>query len=243
MLCLPSCFYLMTKKSEIVPYFALTVFFLVSVAFTLSNFAQMMCVLFVPILTIITLKRIKRTKRSLLFSLVLGLYALAIICLLLLVHDKTSFVNELVAFFSDSGRSKLFSKALGLFIENPIFGTGMGNFPHIYPYDIRTNYHSSIIHPLATMGIVGLIAWLYYFVARVRVFTRDKSDFSFFMFIAFTLYQAYSLIDTGEYAFTTIYAVALVLVVEFSSNQRETELLPLYRDKKNLLCPSFFSFL
>lgn len=243
LICLPACFYLMIRSNVIVPNFLFAVFFLVIIFFTESNIGQGASLLFFPVLTIIALKRIRNNKKTLLFILLITLYVALLAIFMFYIMRRDTFMKELAIFLSDSGRSKIYQKAIAVFLENPIFGAGIGKFPKMHPFDGRTNYHSSILHPLATMGVFGLLVWLYYLFARIRIFTKRNDSFTLCMFISFILYEAYSLVDCGEYAFTLIYLIAIVLVVELSLKLPDEQTLPLYNDKKNKICKSFFSFL
>ena len=82
----------------------------------------------------------------------------------------------------DSGRIKLFKEAWELFKAHPIFGVGKGYVGTGTPTNEIGIYwfHSTFFQVIASMGIVGLMAYVYYYWARLKIlFSNIKNSFNF----------------------------------------------------------------
>ena len=133
--------------------------------------------------------------------------------------------------FSDNGRIELFNEGWQLFLQYPFFGVGIGYAPPdatgvnaLLAY----NFHSTFFHVVATMGIVGLITFTYYFIARYQILTKKNTAFNLFSFMAFTFMESYGFVDTCEFnIMPLIFVVTFLLIVVELENQKEREILPL----------------
>ncbi len=83
---------------------------------------------------------------------------------------------------SVSTRIILWDKAWQVFQQSPIFGVGIRHFPHlVIPEALQQGHlaldhaHSNYLHILATMGIVGICAYLYLWFSALKVaYTEQK---------------------------------------------------------------------
>ena len=129
----------------------------------------------------------------------------------------------------DSGRTNLYSDAWRIFNEHPVFGAGFGYF-NDFVYSPASssqlrlfNFHSTLFQVIGSMGLFGLIVYVYYFWARISVFTKYNNTFNLFAFFAFLLYSSYGFIDTVEFStIPGVLAVTMItLMTEFSNTQEK----------------------
>ncbi len=81
-------------------------------------------------------------------------------------------------------RLKVYLIALSKFLTSPLYGIGPRFFPHIYFPQIFVPYHESYLHHahsnylqiLATLGIIGLIVYLWLMFSIFKTCFRQKTD-------------------------------------------------------------------
>lgn len=119
----------------------------------------------------------------------------------------------------NSIRLKLIERGIRDFKDNPVFGQGlayMGNRDiHHSAKHTLCWYHCSLIQVPASMGIVGIIAYIYLNVLRVRTFIRNRSFLSLILFISFIGIEMMSLVNPGIFVpfpyllYITIYFIVM----------------------------------
>ena len=129
---------------------------------------------------------------------------------------------------SGSGRFDLFAEAAWLFSKYPFLGAGLGyvNPDKLYGVDSLHvyNFRSTLFQVGATMGIVGLLAYTYYFVERFNLFRNKKSVFNLFALIAFIVFEVYGMIDACEFTIMPqMLILTIMLVVVEKTNKRGNE--------------------
>ncbi|MBQ8426325.1 MAG: O-antigen ligase family protein, partial [Clostridia bacterium] len=135
-------------------------------------------------------------------------------------------------FFSDSSRTKLYEEALNLFAKYPLFGSGLGYVESdtVSALSISLyNFHSVFFHVLATMGIVGIVAYIFYYIARFKILMKNYNCFSLFATIAFLMFECYAFIDTAEFNVIPLMSTVTVFItiVELTNKKSNDEPLPL----------------
>ncbi len=120
-----------------------------------------------------------------------------------------------------SGRDKLYQEAIDVFMENPIFGAGVGFDGDYYRQETMPMYwfHSTLFQIIGSTGILGIIAYVWYYVARYRVMVRKHCSFSAFMLIGMLGFEGYSMIDTGTFVPLPIMFIVILmtLVIELDN--------------------------
>ncbi len=221
LLAMPANFYLMIKNQNVPVHFFLTVIFVVACLLTKSDASLALLCLFTCLLTIFSIKRLSK-QNAILLLLLMGVCIIGVIVLFIVL----SFVSPstLDTFFfnllSPSKRHILYESAIENFLKAPIFGGSLG-LPTILGTN-GNNFHSLILHILATLGIFGLIAYAYNFIIRIKIFTTKTDSFNEFMLVAFIMYELYAFIDTGEFVMLMIFMVALILFVEIGNTLPRT---------------------
>jgi O-antigen ligase len=99
----------------------------------------------------------------------------AVFCLITgyLIIRKFELLAPLLDYFrtlnlDPSGREEIFQTGMALFREHWLFGAGSySGMTYLAPYDLYT-YHNYWIHTLATTGVIGLIAFVYYLIMILK---------------------------------------------------------------------------
>jgi O-antigen ligase len=114
----------------------------------------------------------------------------------------------------DAGRIELWTAAWQMFLADPISGVGPGTFPDVRPTTaisganlaVLTTSHNSVLHVLAEMGVLGLIAgtWLLLAVGRLaygalrglRAQARDDRSLVIAAIASLVAAGVHSIVDT-----------------------------------------------
>lgn len=237
LLSIAACWYMITQVKNILPFFFILALLHLGVLLTYSDGSTGICLIFAPILAFFTYRKLdkyhRRTYIKILFVVILTLLVAAIITIVYYGFD--SLLLTLKPHFSDSSRTKLYQEALDLFAQYPVFGAGLG---YKQPEDLAIflyNFHSVFFHVIATMGIIGVIAYVFYYVARFKILMEKNTCFSLFMTIAFIMFECYAFIDVSEFNAIPLMSTVTVLlaVVEFTNKKSNDEPLPLFMNFYN----------
>lgn len=126
------------------------------------------------------------------------------------------------------GDDGLYDKAIELFKTYPIFGGGVG---HVV---VKNNvnfaemdwFHSTIFEIMASMGVLGILCYAFYYTARFYVIFRKgtiKNKFPLFVFISWIAFEGQSLVDVGvlEPVYMIFIALQMVMVELFTEPRFE----------------------
>ena len=94
-------------------------------------------------------------------------------------------------------------------------------------------FHSTVLHIMATMGIVGMLAYLWYYIAKYKiVFTNIKTSI-FAQLILFGLigFEGYSMMDTGTFI---PYPIMTMVMLIISYIERENEQIKYDKERKEI---------
>ena len=180
--------------------------------------------LIVVVVTAFLAKGKKRKQYYIFAAIMIGLFAIAFGAF----YQKL--IKALKIIFNDgmqdSGRFQLYREALACFFEYPIFGVGFG-YAGSWKQLIDTmgiyQFHDTILQMLACIGIIGLLAYLYYYYVKLEIIFEKPTNYSLYLLIAYIGYEGYSLINTGTIqGFPTItFVVALTVAQEIATKQNE----------------------
>lgn len=242
LLAVPMCFYLMTVCKNIIPPFIALLAFLGCILLSQSDGAiGIVAILIIPII-IITYFKIHAKNRTLYSILFFVLCVSVVLTAIILFAQSEEFYIAFLRkhFLNDTGRTGIYVTALQTFLECPIFGAGLGYANTLYitvsgnKQLLLSYFHSTVFQVMATMGIVGILVYIWYFIARIRVF-NGTDKFNFFAFLSFLLYESYAFIDNGEFNFLIIYVTAFVLFTEAVNKKgRKYNSLPLKTNPENI---------
>ncbi|MDE7078699.1 MAG: O-antigen ligase family protein [Clostridia bacterium] len=158
--------------------------------------------------------------------LYIAVTAVAILLLYLILRKD---INEMIDSLLDRGmtsnsRLNLFKEAWALFKAHPIFGVGKGYVgvnTHTNGMDVYW-FHSTVFQVLACTGIVGLVAYIYYYLVRFKIlFANFKYSFNLFVLAVWVGFEGYSLINTGTFIAYPFMALVIVMTLLLERTQQD----------------------
>ncbi len=170
--------------------------------------------------TVLMLGKPSKQKTLLLNVILLTLGACLVVFFVALLFslELRDFTQELLLkALNENGRSGFYKLAMSLFADHPLFGIGQGfidtSFELRLSGVVTFNFHSTLFHVLATMGIVGIIAYTYYFYQRTRIFLSNRSSFNMLCFYSFIMLESYGMVDACEFNVVPIMMALTLLIV------------------------------
>ncbi len=120
--------------------------------------------------------------------------------------------------FNDPARIEIYQKGLDVFKKHPLLGAGSyttveglsSNYDH---------YHNFIIHTLATTGLVGLTAFIFYLFAMIKK-TFTKEPYHIFSLITIVAMLIHGLFDNSWYKPLVMVAIAII-ASQFNKKNKE----------------------
>ncbi len=229
----PACYYFMAKAKYVLPYFiALLFFFFATYSVGCDGALGIMGIMY-PIITIFTYKMVAPRKRKFYFYyFFITTLACLIVGIIYIYLKEISIFNFISThILDDTGRTTLYKKALERFEKYPLFGNGV-YYPHLtidrtmswnYAYGFVEHYHSIIFNTLATMGIVGMSAYVIVYISRFKILTKRAESFNFYMFFSVLFFVSYCFVDCAESSvFVIIINIAILLTEYVNDLPKET---------------------
>ena len=215
--------YLSTRYRQGWVFLGIALFQYVCLIMTFSRGAILFGVISGVIALILSIIKAPNKKMHLLYVAITAVFALV----LYLILRKN--INEMIAALLDrgmgtSGRFDLYKEAWALFKAHPIFGVGKGYVGTITVTNGTGIYwfHSTIFQILASMGVVGLVAYVYYYWARFKVlFSNIKNSFNLFVLAVWVGFEGYSLINTGTFVAYPCMALVIVMTALLEHTQKD----------------------
>ncbi|MCM1306524.1 MAG: O-antigen ligase family protein [Bacteroides sp.] len=213
-MCIPAGFYFSIKKSKLSPLFVIVALLEYALLFTTSaRGAILVATIAMPAMLLYT---IVKSENKLAFGItVCAAFAVAIV----LVAYFGETVTEIIGSFlnkglDSSGRIEdIYPVAADVFKRWPIFGAGwdyrLGDHgPDMYsPYW----YHSTVLQIIATMGVVGVIAFVFFYFWRYRTFLAHRKNPTYIALLAgLLLFDLYGMVDTTFFS-PTFFAMLLCM--------------------------------
>ena len=226
MMCMPFNFYYMRKNAKwLLPAIALTAAEFVCTLYAHSRGAMIFTIL-VLIACVIAVTVYNR--KNPLYWAVFAAAALGLVVTLTFFWDRI--VEVLGNTFSDkmqsSGRDYLYIEAVNRFFENPLFGAGMGYLCFVNKLHIESGFyqlHSTVFQTIGTMGLVGIAAMLWLYIARYYTVFSRLTPLNVFFFVAMIGFEGYSLVNTSTFTglpcLTVIYMFLAVMELDRSAQK------------------------
>lgn len=233
LLAVPACFYLMCHAKRIFPYLIAFGIFYGATFLSGSDGSLAALGVFTPVLLVFGYLKMDRNKKALYLKLLLIILLIVSIGLFVLSDKLNEFIAKILdAFIDDRGRTWLYNDAMNLFRKYPVFGGGLGYHNDIYYNAVNNtfNFHSTLFQVMGTMGIMGLVAYTVYFIARYKILTKKNTPYNLFAFLSFTLFTVYGFVDCMEFFLMPSLTMATLLIysVEFLNEKDNDIPLPLY---------------
>lgn len=234
MMCLPFIFYYARKHSPLHLLSAVLVYAVVACAGSRAALLLGALLVFVGFLYY-------AHGRPVLTGAILSVTAAALVLIFLFREPIVYFVEEVICFrldldYHDEARYKLFVRSLEDFRHSPIFGRGMGYTGNddLYPLlSVEEEaarwrvhwYHSLIPQIIGSLGTVGVIAYGFQFLLRLReIYTARRTAFVGTLAITYFGILAYSMLDPGIFSPMPfgILTVLLIALLEVQPRREKT---------------------
>ncbi|MCI9031793.1 MAG: hypothetical protein HFK09_04645 [Clostridia bacterium] len=195
MLTMPFAFYLAHTEKFSLPYFMGASAMLVAVIFTFSRGSLIVALPMYVAGTIFSCL-FARNKLPLWISagIIFAISVVVIVCYREQLYNVLNFYIE--RGLNDSGRFELWKEGWEAFLSAPVFGVGM-----FYRFgEVLTSFtwfHNTIIHFLATGGIVGLGSYIFHRVQTVVMYCKKPSVDRLFAGFAILCLLANSMLDVA----------------------------------------------
>ncbi len=167
-------------------------------------------------------------------------FIVAIVLILLFALYFYIFENEQAMLFlekmlDNNSRSPLYEKGWNIFLEFPIFGTGLGH-AFIQAGKIYNGYfHSTFFHALVAGGAIAILAYVFLYYTRLKALSKNDSLLGKFMIIATGLFLCYGIVENSEFNIVLIYYTAVLSFTTTVKKEAEEDIpLPLYKKFSNL---------
>ena len=127
-----------------------------------------------------------------------------------------------------SGRTELYVEAWQCFKAHPFLGVGMGYLGNNFDLSVANMYwfHSTLFQVIASMGIVGIAAYVYFYVIRAYLlFKNIKHTFNLFILAIWIGFEGYCMIDAGTFVPypNMMLIIIMTLLLEVNLNNKLTE--------------------
>lgn len=210
---LPFLCFSLVKSRRIFPILINLLFFYVCLYLTKSEACLFIALGFTPLLVLNVLRHSPQKNVYPISQFVLSCICTAF---LIVVYFAIFAPNDLISFLertlSDSGRNQIYLTGFELFIKNPIFGSGIGYSSNNGLELYGGYFHSTIIQALATTGIIGLIAYAFLYIFRIKKLTLNKTLLGDYALISFVMYTIYACVDNSDCNVILLY---ITLVITF----------------------------
>lgn len=215
--------YLSTRYRQGWIYLALGIFQYACLVMTFSRGGIIFGIISGVIALIFTIIKAPNKK---LFFFYIGIVILGMLIIYLcLMHDiNTMFMALIDRGSGTSGRSELYKEAWALFKAHPFFGVGKGYMGALTkPSEIGIYwFHSTFFQIIACMGIMGLIAYVYFYAVRIKIlFKNIKNSFNLFCLAVFIGFEGYSLINTGTFVAYPCMALVITMTLLLERTQKD----------------------
>lgn len=148
-------------------------------------------------------------------------YMIACLCSLIVLGGMLVYINYdsllyTLSIKNGEARIDLYKYAVQNFKDHPIFGTGLGHIGDFYhPREGGLYwYHSSPFQIIGSMGIVGILAYAYQFVARMKLVSVKKNLFSVCALLSLCGLQLMSFVNPGEFCpFPYAFVMVMIFVI------------------------------
>lgn len=215
-LILPFVMYRMFTARRAIVYFCISYAAIFAIVLTFSRNAILFGIPMFAGLSLWALIK-ARDKKTLRIAYVAAL-ALTVVIMLIFLEQ----LEQLSEWFSrmglsDSGRFDLFRLAWEHFLQAPIFGVGLGYLTGEGRIGFGV-YHNHILQFLASLGLVGLGAYIFHRYQTVRLLINKPDLINIFAFVSLGMFVATSILDITLFAPMTMALYPIVMLI-LSRNQ------------------------
>lgn len=179
-------------------------------------------------------------KRHRLYNIliILGCFVAVIVFFWDLIYFFRETLMRLLMIDDDEIRVQLMKRAVEDFKSNPVFGRGLAYFGN---RDVHHSakfalcwYHSSPFQIIGSFGIVGVIAYTYQFIARMRFYARRRNVANAFILITYIGIELMSLVNPGLFSPVPYLMMATIMFVVMDKISQDPEQQKIGRKSKKI---------
>ncbi len=216
MIAMPFSFYMATKKF---PYI-ITAFLSYGTMLLSGSRGGMIFGGIELIILIVYFAVIDKKHRKVLLGIVAAIGILGIVLLPKLIYILRYTIERLTSYSENAIRLGLLRRSVEDFLSNPLTGRGLGYMGNrdIHKSAIATLcwYHSQIPQVIGSFGLVGIAAYGYQMICRVKFFIAEKSLFAKVVFLSFIGLELMSVVNPGIFA--PIYLMIITVLFAIVEN-------------------------
>ena len=146
-------------------------------------------------------------------------------------HTLERLISGLTGFIlgdANEIRTVHYARGINDFLNNPIFGTGLGYMGNRDVFESKDFalcwYHCEPIQIAASLGVVGIIAYLYQFVKRNLLIFKKTNLFNITVFLSYISLELMSLVNPGVFCpLPYVLIITLFFVIVEKNNKAENE--------------------
>lgn len=125
----------------------------------------------------------------------------------------------------DATRIKFIKSGISDFLQYPIFGIGIGNLAHFSIFKAYTPgsivyFHNIVIQVIASMGLVGVFAYLFNFYTRLKVLRQSRKSGTVIFAVSYFAILLMSLTNPGVFC---PFPEAAMLILMFAVAELKAE--------------------
>lgn len=124
-------------------------------------------------------------------------------------------ISELLIVKPGESRFSLFTLAIRNFLAHPFLGVGLGYVGKGLPPAGMAMYwyHSTPFQIIGSMGLVGVVAYVWQFFARMWVLSERRSLFNVAVFLSFAGFELMALVNPGDFCpFPYVYMLSVLMI-------------------------------
>lgn len=164
-------------------------------------------------------------------SITLGVILIGGVVYVITHPELLEILSKMLEIKPEESRWGLIRLACENFIKNPFLGVGLGYVgPGNHPAGFAMYwYHSTPFQIIGSMGIVGIVAYVWQFFARIWVLGERRSFFNLAILLSFGGFELMALVNPGDFCpFPYVYMLSVLFAAsEWHGEQKE--------DKRELL--------
>jgi len=214
---LPFVLYRMVTSKQPLVYFAVAGAAVIGMVYTFSRTGALFVL---PMYALVSIFALFKAKGRKWLWITYGISA--VIALIVLSAFWTDITRSLNFFFSqggnDSERFVRWEYGIGHFIDWPVFGVGFSYLTNVLgQQDGRLRfalYHNYIVQLIASMGMIGLLAYLFHRYQTIKILIKKFDRVNVFIFISIGMFVTTSLVNNTLFSPLTmvIYSIAMVML-------------------------------
>ena len=223
LLSMPFAFYLAVKRNGVKSALLFLLGLLQYIALVLSacRGGALAATVLMPFMLVYAFVKSGKISR---ITFLVDLLAVVVVAVVVISRNFESLYEKLQMLIANgsSGRDNLYAEAWRNFLSHPLNGVGIGHLnPEVYPLKEMAMfwYHSTIFQVIGSMGIIGLVTWLFMTIVRLGIIVK-KNAFNMFMLFAFLGFEGYSMVNTGDFSplpFVTMLTFMFVLCAKHNA--------------------------